>query len=81
MSKPIEAWLVLSTFHSKDSTEITVSQEAYTQLEDARMFCESRHNGEVYDLDDFTFVSEPDERGCYYEYKLVNIKIKHGVNR
>lgn len=81
MPKPIEAWLILSIFHSKETTEITVSQEAYTQLEDARAFCESRHNGEVYDIDDFTFVCEPDERDCYYEYKIMNIQIKYGVNR
>ena len=81
MPKPIKAWLILSIFHSKETTEITVSQEAYIQLEDARAFCESRHNGEVYDLDDFTFVSEPDERGCYYEYKIMNIHVKYGANR
>ena len=81
MSKFNEVWLVCSLFHAKDQVEFTVSQEAYTQLEDARNFCESRHNGEVYDLDDFTFVSEPDERGCYYEYKIMNIRVNNGANR
>ena len=81
MPKFSEIWLVCSIFHNKDQTELTISQEAYSQLEDAKAFCESRHNGEVYDLDDFTFVSEPDERGCYYEYKIMNIHVKFGANR
>lgn len=76
MSNVKNIWAICSIFHGVDHEEVTISQEAYLKLEDARSFCENRHNGQVYDLDDFTFVSEPDERNTYYEYKILNITVK-----
>ena len=76
MPKLNQSWLVCSIWHTENGTEFTISQEAYFKLEDAKAFCESRHNGQVYDLDDFTYVSEPDQKQRYYEYKILNISIK-----
>lgn len=76
MSKHKEIWLICSTWHTKEGAEFTIFQEGYYNLEDAQKFCESRHNGQVYDLDQFTYVSEPDEKGRYYEYKILNIIVK-----
>lgn len=75
MFKSKKVWLVCSTFHSTEQVEFTISQEGYSRLEDAKEFCESRNNGQVYDLDEFTYVSEPDSRGTYYEYKIIEISV------
>ena len=71
-----EFWIVVSTWHTDDGVEFNISQEGYYNFEDAKRFCESRHNGEVYDIDQFTYVSEPDSKGRYYEYKILNIVVK-----